>query len=100
MPVYVFKCRHCQGVREVVESVEDRNEFQICSAPGCGGQMQRDYPAEHSVSHVWKPGWWSDIDKEPLWIESKQQLFRECDKRGLKPWGYDKTLRTKEEVKV
>ena len=30
-------------------------------------------------------GWWENIDKEPIWIEDKEHLKRECQKRGVIP---------------
>ena len=28
-------------------------------------------------------GWYEHLDTKPIWIESKQHLYRECAKRGL-----------------
>ena len=31
----------------------------------------------------WKPMWYTDICETPIYIESKQQLKRECKKHGV-----------------
>ena len=31
----------------------------------------------------WSRGWYEHIDTEPIYIENKAHLARECDKRGL-----------------
>ena len=31
----------------------------------------------------WVPGLYEHIDKQPIYIESKEHLFHECEKRGL-----------------
>lgn len=63
----------------------------------CGGEMYRDYRMELCNPHVWKADWW-DIDLNPVWIESRQQLFEECKKRDLVPWFYDKVPKNRRTV--
>lgn len=36
-------------------------------------------------THDWVKGVWTDIAPEPIYIESKEHLFRECEKRGVMP---------------
>lgn len=55
------------------------------------GVLSRNIVAEQKAVHTFKPEWFEHIDTEPIFIESKEQLFRECEKRGLRPVGYDKT---------
>jgi len=31
---------------------------------------------------IWKPCWFEHIAPKPIWIESKEQLRRECESRG------------------
>jgi putative FmdB family regulatory protein len=88
MPLYVYKCNKCAERRELYRRVEDRDVLVLCE---CGATMLRDYAQEHPPVHCWKPGWWEDLDTHPIWIESKQQLFEECEKRGLLPYGIDRT---------
>jgi hypothetical protein len=38
----------------------------------------------------WVEGWWENIDHEPIYIKDKEQLKRECDKRGLIPKAFAK----------
>lgn len=41
-------------------------------------------------THDWVRGVWEHIDKEPIYIESKEHLFRECEKRGVIPRAFMK----------
>ena len=34
--------------------------------------------------HVWKPMWFNDITTEPIYVESKEQLRRECAKHNVR----------------
>lgn len=45
-------------------------------------------PAVHT--HDWVKGVWTDIAPEPIYIESKEHLFRECEKRGVMPRAFMK----------
>jgi len=35
------------------------------------------------AAHIWKPQWFEHLDTKPIYIESKKQLKREAEKRGL-----------------
>lgn len=41
-------------------------------------------------THDWVKGVWTDIGPEPIKIESKEHLFRECEKRGVMPRAFMK----------
>lgn len=41
-------------------------------------------------THDWVKGVWTDIAPEPIYIESKEHLFRECEKRGVMPRAFMK----------
>ena len=41
-------------------------------------------------THDWVKGVWTDIGPEPIKIESKEHLFRECEKRGVIPRAFMK----------
>jgi hypothetical protein len=41
-------------------------------------------------THDWVKGIWTDIAPEPIYIESKEHLFRECEKRGVMPRAFMK----------
>ena len=42
------------------------------------------------VTHDWVKGVWTDIGPEPIMIESKEHLIRECEKRGVMPRAFMK----------
>jgi hypothetical protein len=41
-------------------------------------------------THDWVRGYWEHIDKEPIYIESKEHLIHECEKRGVMPRAFMK----------
>jgi hypothetical protein len=42
------------------------------------------------ITDDWVKGVWTDIGPEPIKIESKEHLFRECEKRGVMPRAFMK----------
>lgn len=52
--------------------------------------LKRDIAGERANRVVWREEDWEHIDVEPIRISSREQLFRECEKRGLWPVGVDK----------
>jgi len=90
MPVYVYRCKTCGTIKGVLQPIYERSPQYHC-----GRLMQRSYTDEHVSTSIWKPDWWEDIAEKPLWIQSKQQLFEECKKRGLVPYGIDRTVKPK-----
>jgi hypothetical protein len=51
-------------------------------------EEKKEIAAVHT--HDWVKGWWEHIDKEPIYIESKEHLFKECEKRGVMPRAFMK----------
>ena len=45
MPTYCYACPTCETPKEVIRSMQDSDEPEMCE---CGERMERDYIAEHS----------------------------------------------------
>lgn len=79
MPIYVYKCPECASIIEVYRSLSHFNSPLVC--PMCDFPMRRIIVG--ACVHIFKPGWWEDIDVKPIYIDSKQKLIKECKKRNL-----------------
>ena len=55
-----------------------------CPKCGCWKPICRCGNSKGTSMHVWKPMWYNDICDKPLYIETKKELKRECDKHGVK----------------
>ncbi len=79
MPLYEYKCKEC-GHRfdELLEKMEDKMPCEEC---GSDAVIQFSSIAVH----IWEPKVFEHIDTKPMLIESKKQLKKECEKRGLVP---------------
>lgn len=64
--------------------------FRNDHCPKC--HKEEDGLAVHT--HDWVKGVWTDIGPEPIKIESKEHLFRECEKRGVIPRAFMKPKNT------
>jgi len=76
-----------------------RTVAMICPKPGHGFTRGDHCPkcekevigtGPSFISHDWVKGVWTDIGPEPIKIESKEHLFRECEKRGVMPRAFIK----------
>jgi putative FmdB family regulatory protein len=79
MPIYLLRCKTCGKEFEELSKVQDRGDVRC---PECGSQTEvRMAPANSG----WKlkPYWNTNLDTKPIFIESKEQLRRECRKRGF-----------------
>jgi hypothetical protein len=56
----------------------------------CPKCEQSDASTTSVHTHDWVKGVWTDIAPEPIYIESKEHLFRECEKRGVMPRAFMK----------
>lgn len=74
MPIYTYKCE-CGAVEEVCKTVSEIDRKEVCQ---CGKEMVRK--PSLPTPHIFKPDWWEHIAPEPIYIESKEQLIRECAK--------------------
>ena len=61
--------------------------FRNDHCPKCHADTT-DSTAIHT--HDWVKGVWEHIGPEPIKIESKEHLFRECEKRGVIPRAFMK----------
>lgn len=40
-------------------------------------------PSSYINTEEWVPGWYEHLGPQPIYIHNKQELVRECEKRGL-----------------
>lgn len=81
MPLYEYRCDACGTEFTDILPMSLRND---ASCPKCGARECKRLYRSVSV-HIWQPQWFEHIDDKPIYIESKKQLKRECEKRGLVP---------------
>ena len=79
MPNYDYRCSECGKEWEAFHHISTRHQ-EFCKV--CGKEAR--LVVKGSNIEVFKPMWYEDIDVEPIYITSKKQLKRECDKRNLK----------------
>ena len=77
MPRYDYECPKCETVEERICAIAERNS-QMCA---CGTLLRKLMSA--SNVETWTPAFW-DLNgpSDSVFITSKQQLRRECEKRG------------------
>lgn len=56
--------------------------------PKCAEQDEKS--TVNIKTDEWVKGYWEHIDTKPIYIESKKQLFHECEKRGMMPRAFMK----------
>lgn len=82
MPVsHDVECNECGRQDEVF-----MEPFCPPSCKRCGGNTRTIFIKGHRGRDWFRPGYWphmQDIDEKPLYIESKEQLKQECEKRGV-----------------
>lgn len=80
---YAYECGGCGSRTKILRW----NTDTIAPCASCGGRL-------HDTSHSWAPNhgvvqdtvdghWCETLGHEPVWIESKTQLRREAEARGL-----------------
>jgi putative FmdB family regulatory protein len=77
VPMYRYKCSKCDMEFEAFRHIDKRNEV---ACEKCGGPVEMIVSANVTI---FKPFWHEHIDTKPIYIESKKQLFAECEKRNL-----------------
>ena len=78
MPLYRYKCEQCDNVFEELKDVEERKNA-YCE---CGGDTKQ-LIGSFNRGFVLEPQYFEHLDTEPVWIENKQHLKQECEKRGV-----------------
>jgi putative FmdB family regulatory protein len=82
MPIYQMRCRECLNDFEELRKIEEMDAEIAC--PSCGvTQTPLRLVALPNKGFILKPYWNTNIDKHPIFIESKQHLKRELKKRRL-----------------
>lgn len=75
--------------RKVVALICPKHGFTLGDhCPRCA--EDNDKQTVNVQTHDWVKGVWTDIGPEPIYIESKEHLFQECEKRGVMPRAFMK----------
>ena len=82
MPTYPYQCPKCRSEAETVCSVTERPKTVACP---CGGRMERKYVPIIVGGFIPRT---LSLKGDSVRVESKEQLKRECDQRGLIHRGY------------
>jgi len=82
VPLYDYECSDCHNVFEKVSKIVDRHS---ASCSSCGG------PARLLISQgrgpgasIFREGWYNDIDTEPIYCRTPQELRDACDKHNAR----------------
>ena len=83
---YEFRCKKCGHAWEEVRGVSQRNNKARC--PSCKSyRTLRLLFSPRITANTGKgsriPGWCNTLDKEPVYIKSKQHFKDEAKKRGM-----------------
>ncbi len=79
LPIYQYRCSKCSGNFEELKKVDDRKST---NCPSCGDKADLASTFQ-SNPILFKPQFFEHLDTKPVYVESKQQLKRECNQRGL-----------------
>ena len=83
-----YKQYHTPGRRTRIGTICAKHGYVYGQCGQCSGQSLQKAPNVHTKDHT--VGWWDNIDTQPVYIESKDHLRHECDKRGLMPKAHSK----------
>lgn len=84
--IHIVECFTC-GNREEIFVTSENATFN-CSK--CGGQSRIVYDwGKCNVMDVFVPYYEDNLGDTPVYIESREQLSRECEKRGLRHLGLE-----------
>jgi hypothetical protein len=80
MPRFDQHCKTCEWVGTIIT-----DPFSHPPCPSCGGATERIYLGGYMVVGDDIPGgrWVENLDTKPVYVESKSQLKREMEVRGL-----------------
>lgn len=79
MPFHDFKCE-CGNFFSQYQAQNALSPVEECQ---CGLMAKKVWSSSIAAVRVFKPQWFEHIDTQPIFIESKSQLKKECEKRGL-----------------
>ena len=79
MPLYDYQCEGCKRIYEIFAPYESRKLDSSCCP---NHQLSRIISA--AKLDVFKPAHFEELGDDTPYIESKQQLAEECQKRGLR----------------
>lgn len=77
MVIHDYECEECGYVFEDLRPYEERT----AQCPKCDGVSKRIVTA--SKIHTFKPQHFDELGDDAPFIESREQLAKECKKRGL-----------------
>ena len=82
MPKHDQHCTVCEWSAEILAA-----PYEMPPCPNCGGDTERWYPiggARAVIGDEFVGGKWiENLDTTPVFVESRSQLKREMEKRGL-----------------
>jgi len=76
MPLYDLKCNSCGFEFETLCRIAS---YPTC--PRCSANVR--LLIKRVRTKLFPAGWWNDIGPEPIYISSRSQLKKECDKHGV-----------------
>ncbi len=80
MPLYCYVCERCDVEFESLARIDERHS-QRCEK--CGEKAKLVLPRRAPGLTLFRPGWWRDLDYNPVYINNPQELRDYCD-RGNK----------------
>lgn len=82
MPVYVYKCNHCNEEIEEIRIMDFRNHIHPCKKCKTGSTYRNMAGEGYAVIEDWPPGHNESIDYD---YKNKADLLSEMRRRGLRP---------------
>lgn len=80
MPLYDYTCKPCLIDFDEVRRIDERH-LAVC--PKCGKKGELILVAGKGKGFsIFQPGWWHDIQAEPIYINSPQELRNACDRNN------------------
>ncbi len=86
MPMYTQQCLKCGEIFDDFRPLSRYKDNPRCKISTCDNETKR--LINGGAAHTWKPRWFEHIDVEPIFIETKEQLKKECKKRNVASVGY------------
>jgi len=81
-----YKSNSIKGNRKILSiTCPSHGRFNMDHCPKCREEAINKNKSAAYNSNNWVRGWWEHLDTNPIYIESKEHLIRECIKRGKIP---------------